>query len=198
MSKKNKKKNSTNKDLIAVLFIFAVMILAAVGMTMCGRNEIEMSEFNNGADNEKKEEDNSGEIVVMTAVGVAAVIVICFAVKKAKDTERRNKAIREHNERLEEQKRIEEARERVRQARLQEMIDAYDVNDKRLDSYYRNKYDDLYEGLYNDELPEDDGPQSLMEKIRDMFANLGTYWWIILGIVVIAIIGGVIIVMLAL
>ncbi len=233
MSRDRKKRINSNKDLIAVLFIFAVMILVAIGLTMCGRDEIEVGRFKNGSNYEEKEKDNSGEIVVMTAAGVAAVIVICFAIKKAKDNERRKKAIREHNERIEEQKRIEEARERVRQARLQEMIDAgvrqltdknsrrntvmrdgstqrrrwddgfdsYDMNDKRLDSYYRNKYDDLldddlYDGLYDeldDETQQNDETTGLLGMLKAGIANLSTYWWIVVAVVAFAIIGGVII-----
>lgn len=232
MSRNSKKQNNANKDIIAVLFIFAVMILAAIGLTMCGRDEIDINIEKNGTEYEKKEEDNSGQIVIMTAAGVAVVIVICFAVKKAKDAERRNRAIREHNERMEEKRRIEEARERVRQARLQEMIDAgirqltendkkrnrvirrgsatdrkwddefdsYDLNDKRLNSYYRDKFDDddLYEGLYDDEVDVDDEPETLIEKIKCWISNLGSYWWIIIGVVSIAVVGGIVIMIFAL
>lgn len=228
MSKKVK--NNNNKDAIVVLFIFAVMILAAVGMTMCGRDKVEIGEKKANTSYEKKEEDHSGEIVVMTTVGVAVVIVICFAVKKAKETERRNKLLREYNERMAQQQRVEEARERVRQARLQEMIDAgiqqlterdkkrgrgtrytnssnrrwddgfdtMDIKDKRLDSYYRNKYDDLLDDdLWDDpeELPEEEIPTGFFEKIKYAIANLSAYWWIVIGVGAVAIIGGAIIAM---
>ncbi len=229
MSKK-KKTNKNNKDIIAVLFIFAVMILAAVGMTMCGRDEVEIGDKKANSSYEKKEEDNSGEIVVMTTVGVAVVIVICFAVKKARENERRNKAIREHNERMEQQQRIEEARERVRQARLQEMIDAgvkqlterenargrykrtnqtgarrwddgfdtLDMNDKRLDTYYRTRRDDLWDDDLLDEDVEDiedEMPDTFWGKVKYTVANLSTYWWIVIGVGAVAIIGGAIIAM---
>lgn len=230
MSKKTKKKNNNNKDVIVVLFIFAIMILAAVGMTMCGRDKVEIGEKKANTSYEKKEEDNSGEIVVMTTVGVAVVIVICFVVKKAKETERRNKLLREYNERMEQQQRVEEARERVRQARLQEMIDAgiqqlterdkkrgrgtryttssnrrwddgfdtMDIKDKRLDLYYRNKYDDLLDDdLWDDteEIPEEEIPTGFFEKIKYAIASLSAYWWIVIGVGAVAIIGGAIIAM---
>ena len=231
MSKKNKNKHSGTKDLLVVLFVFAVIILVAVGTTTCGRDKIEIGGEKEAATYEEHEKDNSRKIVVMTLTSVAVVIVICYVVKKSKDMERRREAMRIHNQRLEEQRRLEEAKERIRQARLQEMIDAgveqlaekrgrrniasrggtvskslwdedfdtADINDKRLDEYYRNKYEDddmlddlLYDDMYDEE-EYDDEPQTFLEKVIETLQSIDTYWWIVIGVFLLAIVGGVII-----
>ena len=235
MSKKVKKSNRNNRDIIVVLFVFAVLILAAAAMTMCGRDDVSIG--SKEASRSTGSDDTAGkeEIVIIATVGVAVVIAVCFTIKKVNETKRRNEAIRLHNQRLEDERRLAEAKERVRQARLQEMIDAginqltekrsgrgrgagntntrttdyrhrkwdddfdsYDVNDRRLDAYYRNKYDDdeLYgddDDLYDDEYEMEEVPDTLIGKIRYKLDEINSYWWIIAIVLVVAVIGGVII-----
>lgn len=226
MSKKNKKKNEKNKDILVVLFVFAVIILSAVAMTMCGRDEIEIGSKQTNTKNEDKEQDSRDEIVIMATVGVAVVIVVCFAVKKANDTKKRNEAIRLHNQRLEDERRLAEAKERVRQARLQEMIDAgisqltekrgrrdyssrsvrnsyrdmdngfdsFDINDKRLSSYYRDKYDDLLDDydddLFDSDYDDEELPDTFFGRLKYRLDEFNSYWWVIAAVLAIALIGG--------
>ncbi len=228
MNKKVKKKNKNNKDIIVVLFVFAVLILGAMGITMCGRDEIEIGGKEANSTSQENETDGKEEIVLMATVGVAVAIVVCFVIKKTNETKKRNEAIRLHNQRLEDERRLAEAKERVRQARLQEMIDAginqltekrggryrnagsrdtsrrrwddefdsYDINDKRLNSYYRDKYDDLlddYDDLLDEEYENDDIPDTLLGRIKYKLDELNAYWWVIGLVLVVAVVGGLII-----
>ena len=226
MSNKEKKKKDKgeNKDVIVVLFVFAILILIAFSVTLCGQDDIDMNMEKQGSNYENNSDDSGKEVAVITAVGVSACIVVCFIVKKTREAKRRQEMLREYHKKQEEQKRIEEARERVKQARRQEMIEAgirqlterngrgrhyvknslvgqrtkedfdtYDLDDSRLEKYYRNKENDLYDDLSDDDFldyNEQDMPETIGEKIKDWFTN---YWWIVAGIVCATAVGGIVI-----
>lgn len=217
MSKK-KRKNQNNKDVIVVLFILALIILSAVGVTMCSSRDYDFGKVSGNSRTEEQHKDNSGEIAILTATGVAVIIVICFAVKKANDAKKRNEALKKYKEHLDEQKRLEEARERVRQARLQEMIDA-GINELTNKGKKRNtinrterssRWDDDYK-MYDldDEYVEEvfsrshsntnyDDLYYYEDELRESEKEenfLQKYWRIILGVTVAAVLGGVIIIM---
>ncbi len=225
MSKKAKKtQNKKNKDAIEVLVIFAVLVLVVITMTLCGRGDYEIDDMKKNTKQEQRREDTGGEMAIMATAGVAVVIIVCFVVKKSNDARKRREAIKLHNQRLEDERRLAEAKERVRQARLQEMIDAginqltdkrgrtnryargrdedyrlrdnefdsFDINDNRLESYYRNRQ---MSGLYDDydELSDEDYdemPDTFLGKVKYRLEQINSYWWVLAIVAAVAVIGG--------
>ncbi len=209
MSKKSKKKKT--RDLLEVLFVFAVIILVAVAATTIGRDLVEIGSKSASTASKKNDTDNREEVVVIALTGVAVCVVICYAIKKSKEIKRRNEAIRIHNERLEERRRIEEAKERVRQAKMQGMVDAgkdrltskssgrqYTSGVKEIPKWNRDDdllaydeengksrryYDEDYDDIPDDDLLDDELLEDYEE--NDFLSKLKSNWWIILSIVVV-------------
>ncbi len=148
-------KKQKNKDALTLLFVLAIVILVGVAVAWTQKSP-EKTNIVTTSSSTTREDDKANEsriIILITAI--AAVGVVCiYTVRKVK-TRKKREAIEQEKE--EQRQRIEEAKERVARARMQEFLDVAqtELHNKRSAegrSTIRHKfnYDDFEDEKSND------------------------------------------------
>lgn len=145
--KRKKRKNRKNNDVLAVLFIFSLIILFGIVISLFHDTKININLMKNATTATQKEKIEGTSIIVATGA-VAVVIAGVFVVVKIKYARKRKKYIEEKMNRRRE---LEEARKRIEQARYDDILSAgnavlksrRDINSSinRFESGIHHKYD---------------------------------------------------------
>lgn len=146
-SKKNKHRKNSNSDIIAILFIFAIIILFGIGVSVF-KSSNTYKGIGRGSTSSRQEKIEEGTEIIIAAGAVSVVIAgiyIGFKISKAK----KRKRILE--EKLNRKRELEEARKKVERSKYEDILAAGKsvINDRRkyekaLDSQrsgIRHKYD---------------------------------------------------------
>lgn len=191
---KNKKKKKGSNDAIVLLVILAVVIIATVLMAFFGSGN-NVSKLNGMGRGTRQKKDGSISIEVVLVCGFVVVFIITLLViKKLRDRKRKAKLRAEQQEKARRMEEIENAKARVRRAKMNEFLMAGEneiEKRKRDEALLRNrrnqkereslqnidKYSRRDLNDFRDELPElasyeeENFIQRFIRKIKELFSR---------------------------
>ncbi len=138
------KQKQKNKDTLTLLFVLAIIILVGVAVAWTQRSPEKTNIVSTSSPkNEKDDKVNESRIIIFVTAAVAVGVVCVYTARKVKN---RKKLEAIEVEKEEQRKRIEEAKERVAKARMQEFLDVAqtELHNKRNTggrSNIKHKYD---------------------------------------------------------
>jgi len=123
-------KKKQNKDTLTLLVILASIIVIGAGLAFFQRGD-NLKEFSiNGEQKKEKEQDDISKTVVYVSIAASVIVIAIYTVKKIHEKKKRE----EERRIIENKKReLEEARERVERARMEEFakVSANEISRKR-------------------------------------------------------------------
>ena len=190
----NNKKKKISSDAIALLVILAVIIIATVLMAFLSSGN-NVSKLNGMGGGSRQKKDGSVPFEMVLVCGFVAVfIIVLLVIKKVRDTKRKAKLKAEQMEKARRMKELEDAKARVRRAKMNEFLMAGEnelEKRKKEEALLRNRRNQKERGNlqdldrysrrdlndFRDELPELDSYeeenfiQRLIRKIRELFSR---------------------------
>ena len=126
-------KNKKNKDTLTLLVILASIIVMGAGLAFFQRGE-NLTDFSiNGEEKKHKEEDDISKTVAYVSIAASVIVIAIYIVKKIHEKKKKDEERRVFENKKRE---LEEARERVERARMEEFVkvSANEISRKRSES----------------------------------------------------------------
>lgn len=124
MSDKKKKKKKIDNDTLMVLAILGSIIVFAVVCSLLNSGGYTPKLEGNLGSEYKAKDRSSSVVIVVACTCVSLFFVILFFVKKIRDAKRKARQRQKELEKIKKLKEIEAARERVKQAKMSEFLNA--------------------------------------------------------------------------